>query len=228
MSIGEILKDSIKYPLSDGKKILILGVIILFSEISGIATFLGTRNVALIGLLMIIGVLIDALAYGYLFRIIKSSLAGLAELPNFNSWFEMFIDGIKLLIVSTVYLIPALIMNLVGGVLDLIAILYFIIIIPILLIAICNMANTDGKLSAVFRFREIFNKIKNIGWANLIIWYIVTGILLLIMSFIGLIVTMIIAMLTSLIVGIVLFSLIIVPYLAIYLFRGVALFYMSK
>lgn len=42
-------------------------------------------------------------------------------------------------------------------------ILYFLILFPISLIAIANMANNEGKLSYAFEFKVIFDKIKNIG-----------------------------------------------------------------
>ena len=62
MDIGEIISDSIKYPSSNWGKVLILGVIMIAS-------------------ILIVPVF---LLIGYLFRIIKASLAGLDELPDFD------------------------------------------------------------------------------------------------------------------------------------------------
>jgi hypothetical protein len=62
MDIGEIVSDSIKYPTSNWGKVLILGVIM-------IASFL------IVSVFLLIG---------YIFRIIKATLAGLDELPEFN------------------------------------------------------------------------------------------------------------------------------------------------
>ena len=111
MNIKEITKDSIRYPLSDWNKILILGIITLFSTISGIeviAVLLNTTNITLVRFLVIIEFIIGLLALGYSFKIIKSSLNKVAELPKFNSWVNMFIDGVKFFIVEIVYMIPAI------------------------------------------------------------------------------------------------------------------------
>jgi hypothetical protein len=96
-----------------GKKILIYGILTMISSL-GIATLvigmvLGIKNVVKIILLFLIGYIICGfLINGYKFRIIKTSLNGVAELPEFKSWIEMFIDGIKVSIVVIVYLLPAI------------------------------------------------------------------------------------------------------------------------
>ena len=56
-------------------------------------------------------------------------------------------------------------------------IVYFLIIFPISLIAIANMANNEGKLSYAFEFKVIFDKIKNIGWIKFYSWYLFTGVI---------------------------------------------------
>jgi len=105
-----------------------------------------------------------------------------------------------------------------------IALLYMIIVIPLALMAITHMANNDSILNSAFRFREILDKIRTKGWINIIGWYILTGILALIIITLGNIVTNI-SSIFNVIVGIVLYSLIIIPYLYMYLSRSVALFY---
>jgi hypothetical protein len=93
MDIGEIVSDSIKYPTSNWGKVLILGVIM-------IASFLIVPVFLLIG---------------YLFRIIKATLAGLDELPEFDEVGEMFIDGLKVFVVGIVYSIPVIIISLINN-----------------------------------------------------------------------------------------------------------------
>ena len=46
------------------------------------------------------------LLYGYIFRIIKATLAGIDELPDFDEIGEMFVDGIKVFVVAIIYAIP--------------------------------------------------------------------------------------------------------------------------
>jgi len=253
MKLSEIIKDSLRYPLSDWKKYLILGILILI-----INTFV--NGLFIVPNLVIIGYIIGFFVIGYLFRIIKSSLDGVALLPKFDNWSEMFSDGVKVLIVGIVYSIPAILIILIFNVLSspssvigilsgaifgdpigvtiiafvdgavpgiIIALLYMIIVIPLALMAVTHMANNDSKLNSAFRFREILDKIRTQGWINLIGWYILTGILALIIVTIGTIISNISSIINP-IVGIVLISLIIIPYLYIYLSRSIALFYIGS
>ena len=104
MDLVKIIEDAVSYPFSDWKKILILGILAIISSL-GIATLfigtlLGIKNVLVIILLFIIGYFIFGfLIDGYNFRIIKTSISGERELPEFNNWVEMFVDGIKVSIV---------------------------------------------------------------------------------------------------------------------------------
>ncbi|MEN6573026.1 DUF4013 domain-containing protein, partial [Methanobacterium aggregans] len=84
MNISDIISDSIKYPSSNWGKVLILGVICIAS-------------------ILIVPIF---LVYGYVFRIIKATLAGMDELPEFDEIGEMFVDGLKILVVGIVYAIP--------------------------------------------------------------------------------------------------------------------------
>ena len=210
MTIGSILKDALKYPFSDWKKILVLGFVLLlyssqifgyaftaifceFLNISGLSDvvagdmFFGTAQV----LFDLIGILILFFIFGYYFKIVKSSLDGSSELPQFKHWKEMFNDGIKVYITYVAYLIPILLFTLISGSLEIITYpapisqftsfagifigsvfanewiivlltLYLFIIIPVSYVAIANMANDNGKLGPAFKFREILSKIRNI------------------------------------------------------------------
>ncbi len=199
MEISQIIKDSLRYPFSDWKKILILGILCVFSSNAGakdIVSLLGITNLTLMWFIFIIGPIIGCLTYGYLFRIIKSSVVCIKELPKFNKWFDMIKDGIKIFIISLVYLIPAFLILVFtilsapstlikigssplafiqilfgqNGTWGYIALLYLIIIIPVVLMAVAYMADNNSKLDVAFRFREILHKISLIGWANIIEW----------------------------------------------------------
>jgi Protein of unknown function (DUF4013) len=110
MNISEIIKDSLRYPLTDWKKYLILGILILI-----VTTFI--NGPFIVPNLIIIGYIIGFFVIGYLFRIIKSSLNGNDVLPKFYNWGEMFSDGVKVLIVGIVYSIPAILIILIFNVL---------------------------------------------------------------------------------------------------------------
>ena len=108
MNIKGIIEDAVRYPFSDWKKLLIFGFILYISYfVMELAHFIGSI-VTLFFIISIIGFLIGFLGSGYALRIIKSSIDGMAELPKFNSWSQMFIDGFKVYIIHLFYLIPIL------------------------------------------------------------------------------------------------------------------------
>jgi len=250
MNIDEIISDSLRYPFRNWKKILFLGIIILFSNIADSGAILGPLNVVIVYFLVIVGYIIGFFGRGYMFRIMKSTLKDVVGLPNFNNWVEMFIDGIKVTIVSFVYASPSVLIMLFfmvlnfnfalasigsntsnftvdiilgSGIWGLMAILYVIIIIPILSIAIAHMANNNSKISAAFKFTEILNKISIITWSKLIKWYIATLLILFALSTI----TSIIFVFINLNLERLLIYLVVTPYFSIYTFRSAALIYIS-
>jgi MFS family permease len=252
MNIMDIMNDSLRYPVSDWKKFLIFGILIVFTNMFGI-TSLFTDDLTLAFGSLVIGFIIGFLAKGYFFRIIKSSLTSEDELPEFNAWGGMFKDGIKVLLVGLVYvIIPVffililaffvleifgdMILNL-GGTLStsatfgfgleflvIILILYVILMVPVTLVAMANMARNDSKLNAAFRFHEIFSKIREMGWKNLILWYITVGIPFLVLLVIdiglGLLLNLIILKLCFLLI-----SVITATYIYIYVARSLGLIY---
>ena len=84
MDISGIIGDALRYPFSDWKKILILGIIIVISSIP--SRSLGITNNDLILLFVGIGFVAGLFVNGYLFRIIKSSLEGNFKFPEFKEW----------------------------------------------------------------------------------------------------------------------------------------------
>jgi hypothetical protein len=260
MNTKEIVSDSLRYPFRDWKKILFLGIIILFSNIANINAIKAVLNsmnvVVIMYFLMILGYIIGFFGRGYMFRIMKSSLTDVIELPKFNNWIEMFIEGIKVTIVCFVYAVPAILIMLIfivlhfnftlgilgtnpsifnsnitfnaniilgSGIWGLIAILYSIIIIPIIAIAIAHMAN-NSKLSAAFKFKEILNKISIITWSKLIKWYLTTGLIMFILALI----TVLILFSISYTLKMLLICLALAPYLSMYVYRSAALIYNSE
>jgi hypothetical protein len=108
MDIKFIVKDSLKYPLSDWKKILILGIILFISSYVIIGNVITLTNIAEMCFLGVLGLMLVLLVYGYIFRIIKTSLTGVIKPPAFDDWIEMFITGIKVIIIGIIYLIPVI------------------------------------------------------------------------------------------------------------------------
>lgn len=221
MEIGEIISESIKYPSSNWKKVIILGILVIAS-------------------VLIIPIF---LVYGYVFRIMKASIAGLNELPEFDELGEMFVDGLKIFVVALVYAIPIWIISAILGAImgtgmgtpatsldptmiwgALASSTVFIIVALIIglveIMAILNMAYYDGEIGAAFRFNEILDRIARIGWGK----YIVTYIVIAVISFIGFLIGLITMFV---LIGFILLPLIIVPYLAMFSSRAMALLFAS-
>jgi hypothetical protein len=94
---------------------------------------------------------VNFIGLGYYLRIIKSTLAGLDELPEFESVGELFIDGTKILIVCIIYAIVPLIFYALsfafpGSVFFIIAVIFAIIISIFAYMSIVNMAYHDSEM----------------------------------------------------------------------------------
>jgi hypothetical protein len=246
VKIGEMVSDAIRYPFTDWKKILILGILVLISNVYSIIssfdiTSLSKTNLPLLLILIIVlfipAVISALLSSGYTLRMIKSSVAGISELPEFDALVDMFIDGLKLAVTTLIYIIPYILI-IIGitvlavvfksGFLALagivIAFVYLLIVLPILAMALANMAYHD-EFGAAFRFSEIFDKIRRITWGNFIVWYLV---MILVLGILYLVLIGITAALIDLpIISILVSSLFFGPYISMFLARSVALEYIS-
>ena len=105
MNVTELIKDSLKYPVSDWKKIIVLGIIIVIGGLSSLLNLIGVTNEGVILIFFIIGLISGLLVNGYLFKIIKTSLDNENRLPKFNDWKNLLIDGVKVFLTFILYLI---------------------------------------------------------------------------------------------------------------------------
>jgi hypothetical protein len=203
-----------------------------------------------LGILTIISILVIPafLVMGYFFRILKSSIAGFDELPDFDEWGEMFIDGLKMFVVQFVYLLIPLIVIFIGMLASLASIsvtdagtmtnpVLFVglmggtVIIGMILailfelvgsIAVANMALNNSEFGAAFRFSEILEKISLIGWGKYLVWYIVMIVISLIGGFIASILNVIPF------IGMIIALLVVYPYLTMFSARSLALLFGSS
>jgi Protein of unknown function (DUF4013) len=274
MNITGIVKDSLKYPLSDWKKILIIGILSIIGGSVSLLNFIGITNNAILSIFVVVGLISGLLIDGYLFKIVKTSLDGGNKLPEFNDWKNLLLNGLKVFITFIFYLIlpPFVILFLLflltgglsffgldvlmGGsdmsplnflttmILPIIENLFiiavsllnqyaiillaeFIVILPFFLVAVSNMAY-EGEFRDAFRFGELIEILRDIGWLNFIKWYIATGVIFLLLFGLGTLISLII----SISYGSILFyliplllSLILLPYVQMYYVRAVALVY---
>ena len=125
--------------------------------------------------------------------------------------------------------IITILMSLGIGVGIFLAMMYLVIVLPLFIVSLVHMAANNDELVSAFRIREIFNKISGIGWINLILWYLSSGLIFLaILTFLGSFTLGIFSLIHNIDIGGLIISVVIVPYLYMYFARSSALFYMKK
>ena len=138
-SITDVVKEGLKYPFNDGKKVLTLGVIFLISSlvsllmqyfvfdnmriladnapvdtIQAAISALPPTNMTLIVLSWIVTFILMIFCSGYIYDIIKYGIEGKSELPEFKDIKGIFIKGIRSFIVGIAYSILPVILFLLG------------------------------------------------------------------------------------------------------------------
>ncbi len=168
MSFKEIAADSLRYPFTDLKKLLIL-LILVSSTI-----FMGRQFILIV-------IPINIIVNGYLIRIIESTLEGSDKFSAFNDLKKLIIDGIKFIIVSTIYEIPIFVASVIAwGFLTLdqnsinyvsfvILLIVGFIVNIIFLMGLTNMVHAKTIFGA-FQFRKIINLINDVGWKKYMIY----------------------------------------------------------
>jgi hypothetical protein len=221
----------VKYP-ADWMKVILLGFLTLIA-------FIGVLTE--INLFTLLFLLTLPLPSGYLFKIIRSSFKGYDELPDFDNWRSMYLDGFKVILVLIIYALPVLavflwfnyeifyssIPNFSLYILwswilsSNIQIIILLLIGLVEYVGIANMALYDGEISAAFRFREIFARISMIGVKKYLLYYAIIWILAVLTALISLFAQ-------SILIGIVIIPLLIVPYFVILNARFCALVFASS
>ncbi|MGC9517430.1 MAG: DUF4013 domain-containing protein [Methanomicrobiales archaeon] len=224
MNFMEIMGNSLKYPFSNWMRGLILVFFIMIYTFTFSFKAFGVDTLLLY--LQIFSIIYSPLIFGYGVRILKSSLNGYNELPEFDS-FRIVIDGVDFFIVAIAYFIVILGLDVIfSGIPWIIVFLYWILILPVFLMSITNMAFQDS-LGAAFKFGEIFNRISNIG-GKFIILYIFNITLYLILILDRILMENIFTLAYFEIIAIVFIQIILIPYLVICILRLTALLYLSE
>lgn len=168
--ILDIYKDSLEYSAKDLKTLLILGVTYFLSFL----------------------LLPVFLTYGYSYRVTKISVEGMINgndpLPEFDNVIDMFVDGIKVVLVYLIYLLVpfvvfmlfALVSGAIGGYGEsaLMAIGTVVTVVAILfaylmsMFGVAHMASNGDSLSKAFAVKEIVEIIKSVGVAKSLATYI--------------------------------------------------------
>lgn len=138
-SITDVVKEGLKYPLNDGKKVLTLGIIFLISSLVSLAmeylsfdnmriladnapidtvqaafAALPPNSLALIALSGIVTLVLMIFCSGYIYDVIKYGIEGKSELPEFKDIKGLFIKGIRTFLVGIAYSILPIILFFLG------------------------------------------------------------------------------------------------------------------
>ena len=174
MDLDEMISNSLRYPLQDIGKLLLLFLLML-----------GSFTIILLPFF-----------YGYLLRIIEHTTHGYDELPAFNEWGKMFGDGVKYIFADIIYLIIPVILIiislfgfigfarheitgtvfLVWVIVGIVGLVLYIILSLMFIMALSNMAY-DERFSSTFKFTKIWGLIKGIGLIKYFVYIVVVGII---------------------------------------------------
>ena len=178
--ILDIYKDALEYSAKDWKTLVLLGVICLFSFLL-LPAFLIT---------------------GYNYRVINTAVHGIINgrdpMPGFEDIIDMFVDGVKVVIVQIGYLLvpfivfiifAAIASNVAGAASSAVMVVGCILTFVLLIVAclmsqmgLCHMAYNDGAFSKAFAISEIKEVIDEIGWFSCIATYLGLIIITLVIS----------------------------------------------
>ena len=138
-SITDVVKEGLKYPFNDGKKVLTFGVIFLISSIISLfmnyfiydslmviesrapletyQALMGAippSNMALIVISWILTFIVMIFCVGYIYKVIQYGIDHKYELPGFNDIKGLFVNGLKMFIVGLAYSILPMILFFLG------------------------------------------------------------------------------------------------------------------
>lgn len=185
------LKDALKYPFSKVKMILLLGLVLLWADLVNEVHGTDKFSVVLKLTLTLVAVVMSFLEAGYLFKVIEETTRGSDSLPEFNQFKSIFIHGTKEIIVTMIYLsLPTLELGLsvyyflssvkthnlvdlnLGYAFLVIGFSSILIIGFLLQVVILNMAHNHGSIRSAFNWGKIVEKMRNIGYKNLLLTYL--------------------------------------------------------
>lgn len=186
------LKKALKFPLSDYKLMFLLGFVLLLADLVNEVHVTDDFSLVIKLILTLVALVMSVLEAGYLFKVIEETTVGSNSLPKFNNFKSIFIHGIKELIVSTTYIMLPIFLvilstyflissSLTHNVRDLYLGYAFLIVgvVSILVVGFIlqgvflNMAHNHGTLRSGFDWRKIKEKIRKVGYKNLILTYLI-------------------------------------------------------
>ncbi|WP_407393694.1 DUF4013 domain-containing protein [Methanobrevibacter sp.] len=189
MSLIDVFSESVTYPLNDIVKWIIVGIVGLLAGLSSTLSSSGQDSFIIILLAGIISIIFSIILSGYGIEVIKKGIQHSDEVPGFDIMANL-INGIKVVIISIVYMIIPFIIGLIilgssaifgAAINQSFAVLSFatiiVLIIAILfgifeLVAVARFANS-GDLGDALNVGEVFADAKRIGILKIILFLII-------------------------------------------------------
>ncbi|WP_407380923.1 DUF4013 domain-containing protein [Methanobrevibacter sp.] len=169
MEFGEIFKDALKYPISDYKALLIVGVLFLISSLVLVLAQFGVSDSTFSMVWAIVALLVSILLMGYALSVMKNGIELDDEIPAFD-WVKNFVDGLKVLVVNIIYMIiPTIICGIIG----------FISIMP----AISEIFSSEriARMGSSADISIIFSTVPSSVWDSLFAGIAITAIIAIIL-----------------------------------------------
>lgn len=114
MELGEIFKDALKYPISDYKQLLIIGILILISSLDKVLWSFGIIDATFSAVWSVVALIVGIIVIGYGVRVLKNAIELDDMIPAFD-WISDFVNGIKLIVITIIYfIIPTIIVAIIG------------------------------------------------------------------------------------------------------------------
>lgn len=200
VSITDTVVDGLKYPLNDVKNLLCFGslftliniimfaifeksinVVRIFAKMPKNLTFkfshMPSNDIYIIVGLITLNLIILVIMMGYKYDVIKLAIDKKEELPGFKDLLNICVNGIKYLMVISIYNIIPIGVFTIGVetlnfknadyIVSIISLGLFVIVNLLLIMALANMVDANKFIKA-FNIEEIINKISNIGWIKYI------------------------------------------------------------
>lgn len=183
-----MLKEALSYPLEADHRLKTIGIGGLLYIIIGLIQLFVPRNNRIVMILSILALYTSGIILaGYSFRVFRSAAHEDESVPEFTDWRSLCIDGLKIAIVSIIYMITPMILlsfTIVGsGSTPIARVLYLLsfglsIVFGFFLpVALTNLAVTD-HLRGAFEFRTIINASLTRSYVLAVVIMIVLGTIL--------------------------------------------------
>ncbi len=189
VNLKEIIIDSLKYSASDLKILILLGIVLLLADTADGLNYTGVFANDIKFVLLMIVIILAIFEAGYDFRILVETIKGSNELPKFNNLKLMFFSGVKEIVILILYFsIPIVFFGLFYlnflismnfNTLPILSDIFILIILSLTVIiyiffpaVLLHRAHNEGKFRSSFEFKNIYHKIRKVGFHRLVVVYL--------------------------------------------------------